>query len=243
MPYGKKFKKVYMGFICLGLCMTCLFLPGCGKHAEESAVQHQEGEAETPYSTEKYEENGYTYCREQYLGFEAVYPIMDKAAASKEFINMYHTDTQSRGDFRPRDAYDSYQGEPYNLQRYYRKWPIIIEDENIREITYTVFNTPGMFTKEIAKSGEDDMKVTSSLTVRGDEQQTVYLCLLSEFYGIKTAFTGSDASEFYVKKLESIVVSVQVTYENNEKKIYYYGIEGYNEYNDSYLKFYQLTFE
>ena len=140
------------------------------------------------------------------------------------------------------------------MQIYHKEWelPADIEKQNIREITYTVYNKPGTFVNEyqqakIVKQAQLNGGYNPSprITISGDCNDIVYLAVIAEYYG--RADDNENSSILYQNSFNDTIIGVKVKYNDESVKEAYYILE-FNENmppkeSDKMFILYRLTLE
>mgnify|MGYP005762384375 CR=1 FL=1 len=218
------------------IIVFALILSGCG----EEKVYHEPGTVEEPYKAEEYEENGLKYRKENYLGYEITYPVIEKNIADKIYVQgITYKYMCCAADYPTKDPNDKYDGEPFTRYIYHKPWsiPEDIKREGLASVTYTVYNRQGSFVKvyqqgevvkpkgEAAVNPKGGYSLVSSCTVDADYDGELYLCTLLELYGNDYEMTDEEEDEYIIKAFDGTFIGVRADYDSCESEEAYYSLE------------------
>ena len=117
-----------------------------------------------------------------------------------------------------------------------------MEEENVKEISYTVENIPGA----LYAKGEDEKLPTSYREIIYDENtavkllpestETLYLRLYSE----TKSQSALEEQQLLIEALEKVIISADITYEDGTTVTKYAKIKSSSAYSVGYLIFYEI---
>ena len=119
---------------------------------------------------------------------------------------------------------------------------LFMEEENVKEISYTVENIPGA----LYAKGEDEKLPTSYREIIYDENtavkllpestETLYLRLYSE----TKSQSALEEQQLLIEALEKVIISADITYEDGTTVTKYAKIKSSSAYSVGYLIFYEI---
>ena len=119
---------------------------------------------------------------------------------------------------------------------------LFMEEENVKQIAYTVENTPG----SLYAKGEDEKLPTSYREIIYDENtavkllpestETLYLRLYSE----TKSQSALEEQQLLIEALEKVIISADITYEDGTTVTKYAKIKSSSAYSVGYLIFYEI---
>lgn len=119
---------------------------------------------------------------------------------------------------------------------------LFMEEENVKQIAYTVENTAG----SLYAKGEDEKLPTSYREIIYDDNaavkllpestETLYLRLYSE----AKSQSALEEQQLLIEALEKVIISVDITYEDGTTVTKYAKIKSSSAYSVGYLIFYEI---
>lgn len=119
---------------------------------------------------------------------------------------------------------------------------LFMEEENVKEIAYTVENTAG----SLYAKGEDEKLPTSYREIIYDDNaavkllpenmETLYLRLYSE----AKSQSALEEQQLLIEDLEKVIISAEITYEDGTTVTKYAKIKSSSAYSVGYLIFYEI---
>ena len=224
-----KLKRKALIITAIIICIAVL--SGCGKQTGELNYIHVPGTVEKP-SSEEYSENGLSYKKEKYLGYEITYPLLKKTFLKKTFVQECETSHTCYSESYPsNNPNDTYEGDPFTRYIYHKEWslPEDIEREGLVSVTYTVYNRPGSFVKQYQQSQVtnpvEEYSLSSSCTVDADYDGELYLCTFLELYGNEYEMTQEETDKLVRDAFDETLIGVKAEYDSGVSEEAYYYIE------------------
>lgn len=233
-----KNKKIVELMLILGV--TAGLAGGCTqKTKEQSYVNITETAAEN--STEQsqeylYDENGNQYHYIKTEGYEVKEICNDRQFQDEKAL--YDEKSMQTTVYSIANSFGEkkYQVTYLDIQK------LFMEDENVKEISYTVENIPGA----LYAKGEDEKLPTSYREIIYDENtavkllpestETLYLRLYSEAKNQ----SASEEQQSLIEDLEKVILRADITYEDGTTVTKYAKIKSSSAYSVGYLIFYEI---
>lgn len=222
------------------LGVTAGLAGGCTqKTKEQSYVNITETVAEN--STEQsqeylYDENGNQYHYIKTEGYEVKEICNDRQFQEEKALydgKSIQTDVYSIANSF---GENKYQVTYLSMQK------LFMEEENVKQIAYTVENTAG----SLYAKGEDEKLPTSYREIIYDDNaavkllpestETLYLRLYSE----AKSQSALEEQQLLIEALEKVIISVDITYEDGTTVTKYAKIKSSSAYSVGYLIFYEI---
>ena len=178
-----------------------------------------------PVITE-YESDGMTYEKMSGESIEVTYPKLDKTFSDEDFVAAWNVSGTRRID------------EPENGKSAYHNicminWDGIYNDENIKSIIYTIYNSTCGFTDmsddpdNYRKKNNINMK---SMGVSGVDDNAIKLMIVVELPTSEDAFNRYmqsiyEEKQAMIKAVNNAIIEADVTYNDGTEKVEYYKIK------------------
>lgn len=233
-----KNKKIVELMLILGV--TAGLAGGCAQQTkEQSDVNITEMAAENRIEQSQeylYDENGNQYHYIKTEGYEVKEICNDRQFQDEKALydgKSIQTDVYSiANSFGEK----KYQVTYLDIQK------LFMEEENVKEIAYTVENTAG----SLYAKGEDEKLPTSYREIIYDDNaavkllpenmETLYLRLYSEAKSQSTL----EEQQLLIEDLEKVIISAEITYEDGTTVTKYAKIKSSSAYSVGYLIFYEI---
>lgn len=233
-----KNKKIVELMLILGV--TAGLAGGCTqKTKEQSYVNITETAAENriePSQEYLYDENGNQYHYIKTEGYE-VKEICNNRQFQDEKV-LYDGKSMQTDVYSIANSFgeNKYQVTYLDIQK------LFMEEENVKQIAYTVENTPG----SLYAKGEDEKLPTSYREIIYDDNaavkllpestETLYLRLYSE----AKSQSALEEQQLLIEALEKVIISADITYEDGTTVTKYAKIKSSSAYSVGYLIFYEI---
>lgn len=233
-----KNKKIVELMLILGV--TAGLAGGCAQQTkEQSDVNITEMAAENRIEQSQeylYDENGNQYHYIKTEGYEVKEICNDRQFQDEKALydgKSIQTDVYSiANSFGEK----KYQVTYLDIQK------LFMEEENVKEIAYTVENTAG----SLYAKGEDEKLPTSYREIIYDDNaavkllpenmETLYLRLYSE----AKSQSALEEQQLLIEDLEKVIISAEITYEDGTTVTKYAKIKSSSAYSVGYLIFYEI---
>lgn len=233
-----KNKKIVELMLILGV--TAGLAGGCTqKTKEQSYVNITKTAAENSIEQSQeylYDENGNQYHYIKTEGYEVKEICNDRQFQEEKALydgKSIQTDVYSIANSF---GENKYQVTYLSMQK------LFMEEENVKQIAYTVENTAG----SLYAKGEDEKLPTSYREIIYDDNaavkllpestETLYLRLYSEAKSQSTL----EEQQLLIEALEKVIISVDITYEDGTTVTKYAKIKSSSAYSVGYLIFYEI---
>ena len=230
-----KNKKIVELMLILGV--TAGLAGGCTqKTKEQSYVNITETAAEN--STEQsqeylYDENGNQYHYIKTEGYEVKEICNDRQFQDEKALydgkSMQTTVYSIANSFGEK----KYQVTYLDIQK------LFMEDENVKEISYTVENIPGaLYAKGELPTSYREIIYDDNAAVKllPESTETLYLRLYSE----AKSQSALEEQQLLIEALEKVIISADITYEDGTTVTKYAKIKSSSAYSVGYLIFYEI---
>lgn len=233
-----KNKKIVELMLILGV--TAGLAGGCAQQTkEQSDVNITEMAAENRIEQSQeylYDENGNQYHYIKTEGYEVKEICNDRQFQEEKALydgKSIQTDVYSIANSF---GENKYQVTYLSMQK------LFMEEENVKQIAYTVENTAG----SLYAKGEDEKLPTSYREIIYDDNaavkllpestETLYLRLYSE----AKSQSALEEQQLLIEALEKVIISVDITYEDGTTVTKYAKIKSSSAYSVGYLIFYEI---
>ncbi len=233
-----KNKKIVELMLILGV--TAGLAGGCTqKTKEQSYVNITKTAAENSIEQSQeylYDENGNQYHYIKTEGYEVKEICNDRQFQEEKALydgKSIQTDVYSIANSF---GENKYQVTYLSMQK------LFMEEENVKQIAYTVENTAG----SLYAKGEDEKLPTSYREIIYDDNaavkllpestETLYLRLYSE----AKSQSALEEQQLLIEALEKVIISVDITYEDGTTVTKYAKIKSSSAYSVGYLIFYEI---
>ncbi len=233
-----KNKKIVELMLILGV--TAGLAGGCTQKTKEQSyvnITKTAAENSTEQSQEYlYDENGNQYHYIKTEGYEVKEICNDRQFQEEKALydgKSIQTDVYSIANSF---GENKYQVTYLSMQK------LFMEEENVKQIAYTVENTAG----SLYAKGEDEKLPTSYREIIYDDNaavkllpestETLYLRLYSE---VKSQ-SALEEQQLLIEALEKVIISVDITYEDGTTVTKYAKIKSSSAYSVGYLIFYEI---
>ena len=233
-----KNKKIVELMLILGV--TAGLAGGCTQKTKEQSyvnITKTAAENSTEQSQEYlYDENGNQYHYIKTEGYEVKEICNDRQFQEEKALydgKSIQTDVYSIANSF---GENKYQVTYLSMQK------LFMEEENVKQIAYTVENTAG----SLYAKGEDEKLPTSYREIIYDDNaavkllpestETLYLRLYSE----AKSQSALEEQQLLIEALEKVIISVDITYEDGTTVTKYAKIKSSSAYSVGYLIFYEI---
>lgn len=233
-----KNKKIVELMLVLGV--TAGLAGGCTQKTKEQSyvnITKTAAENSTEQSQEYlYDENGNQYHYIKTEGYEVKEICNDRQFQEEKALydgKSIQTDVYSIANSF---GENKYQVTYLSMQK------LFMEEENVKQIAYTVENTAG----SLYAKGEDEKLPTSYREIIYDDNaavkllpestETLYLRLYSE----AKSQSALEEQQLLIEALEKVIISVDITYEDGTTVTKYAKIKSSSAYSVGYLIFYEI---
>ena len=233
-----KNKKIVELMLILGV--TAGLAGGCTQKTKEQSyvnITKTAAENSTEQSQEYlYDENGNQYHYIKTEGYEVKEICNDRQFQEEKALydgKSIQTDVYSIANSL---GENKYQVTYLSMQK------LFMEEENVKQIAYTVENTAG----SLYAKGEDEKLPTSYREIIYDDNaavkllpestETLYLRLYSE----AKSQSALEEQQLLIEALEKVIISVDITYEDGTTVTKYAKIKSSSAYSVGYLIFYEI---
>lgn len=233
-----KNKKIVELMLILGV--TAGLAGGCTQKTKEQSyvnITKTAAENSTEQSQEYlYDENGNQYHYIKTEGYEVKEICNDRQFQEEKALydgKSIQTDVYSIANSF---GENKYQVTYLSMQK------LFMEEENVKQIAYTVENTAG----SLYAKGEDEKLPTSYREIIYDDNaavkllpestETLYLRLYSE----TKSQSALEEQQLLIEALEKVIISVDITYEDGTTVTKYAKIKSSSAYSVGYLIFYEI---
>ena len=222
------------------LGVTAGLAGGCTqKTKEQSYVNIIETAAENciePSQEYLYDENGNQYHYIKTEGYEVKEICNDRQFQEEKALydgKSIQTDVYSIANSF---GENKYQVTYLSMQK------LFMEEENVKQIAYTVENTPG----SLYAKGEDEKLPTSYREIIYDDNAAVKLLpestetLYLRLYLEAKSQSALEEQQLLIEALEKVIISADITYEDGTTVTKYAKIKSSSAYSVGYLIFYEI---
>lgn len=233
-----KNKKIVELMLILGV--TAGLAGGCTQKTKEQSyvnITKTAAENSTEQSQEYlYDENGNQYHYIKTEGYDVKEICNDRQFQEEKALydgKSIQTDVYSIANSF---GENKYQVTYLSMQK------LFMEEENVKQIAYTVENTAG----SLYAKGEDEKLPTSYREIIYDDNaavkllpestETLYLRLYSE----AKSQSALEEQQLLIEALEKVIISVDITYEDGTTVTKYAKIKSSSAYSVGYLIFYEI---
>ena len=233
-----KNKKIVELMLILGV--TAGLAGGCTQKTKEQSyvnITKTAAENSTEQSQEYlYDENGNQYHYIKTEGYEVKEICNDRQFQEEKALydgKSIQTDVYSIANSF---GENKYQVTYLSMQK------LFMEEENVKQIAYTVENTAG----SLYAKGEDEKLPTSYREIIYDDNAAVKLLpestetLYLRLYSDAKSQSALEEQQLLIEALEKVIISVDITYEDGTTVTKYAKIKSSSAYSVGYLIFYEI---